>query len=242
MKIAMVAITRHGCSILKRLGDAFPDADLVVTQKFAPEMEGIDNHLVVIEGRVPPAMAQLFEQYDQLLFVFSIGAAVRLIAPHLKSKEVDPGVVVVDDAAQYVIPILSGHIGGANAFAKAVAEHLGGTAIYTTASEARNTIPVDILGRELGWKVEAPKVNLVRVAAHVVNDEPIAVVQEAGSTEWWPADRPLPANIQRFGSMDEVDLDSFKGILWITHREVPSERWDELTERLVVYRPPVEHP
>ncbi len=236
----MVAITRHGCSILKQLAPQLPEADVVVTRKFAEEMQGLDNRLVVIDGRVPPAIGGLFENYDQILFVFSIGAAVRLIAPHLKSKEVDPGVVVVDDAAAYVIPILSGHLGGANAFAENIANYLDATAVYTTASEARKTIPVDILGRELGWQVEAPKVNLVRVAAHVVNDEPVAVIQEVGSTAWWPAGKPLPSNIQRFTDLSEVDRDQFKGLLWITHQAVPDELWQELDERLVVYRPPEE--
>ena len=53
--------------------------------------------------------------------------------------------------------------------------------VLTTASDVGKTIPVDILGRELGWKVEAPKLNITRVSAHVVNGEPVAVVQEAGS-------------------------------------------------------------
>lgn len=236
-RIALVAITKHGTQTIKGLGELFPQADLIVSPRFAKQLDGDSNRVTPIEGKVSAAMGDLFNAYDQLLFTFSIGAAVRLIAPYLKGKEVDPGVVVVDDSGQFVIPILSGHQGGANAFAAEVAKALRATAVITTASEARGTIAVDILGRELGWQVEAPKVNLVRMAANVVNEEPVALVQETGSTAWWPEDRPFPANIKRYTDLQQVDLDQFSGLLWITRREVPTEMWQQLHERLVVYRP-----
>ena len=109
----------------------------------------------------------------------------RLIAPHLKSKEVDPAVVVLDEGGTFAIPILSGHLGGANALAGHLATAIGAQAVLTTASDSRETIGVDILGRELGWTIEATHDELVRCSAAVVNDEPVALVQEAGSTDWW---------------------------------------------------------
>ena len=137
-----------------------------------------------------------------------------------------------------MIPVLSGHVGGANAMAEQVAGLLGATAVLTTASDVGKTIPVDILGRELGWKVEAPKINITRVSAHVVNGEPVAVVQEAGSPNWWTRPTPLPSTIHKFERFEDVDLNHFKAVLWITHAPVPEERWQQLNERLVVYRPP----
>jgi cobalt-precorrin 5A hydrolase len=163
---------------------------------------------------------------------------VRLIAPHLKSKDEDPGVIVIDDAGQFVIPVLSGHVGGANAFAEKLSNLTHGVAVVTTASDVGKTIPVDILGRDLGWKVEAPKINITRVSAHVVNEEPIAFVQEAGNRKWWTRPTPLPKNIHLFDHFDDVDLSQFKAVLWVTEQEIPAEKWAELTERLVVYRPP----
>ncbi|MBX9836058.1 MAG: cobalamin biosynthesis protein CbiG, partial [Burkholderiaceae bacterium] len=96
------------------------------------------------------------------------------------------------------------------------------------------------LGRELGWKVEAPKINITRVSAHVVNGEQIAVVQEAGASNWWNRPSPLPSTIHKFTSFDQVDLSHFAAVLWITHAEVNAELWETLHERLVVYRPPVQ--
>jgi cobalt-precorrin 5A hydrolase len=102
------------------------------------------------------------------------------------------------------------------------------------------TIPVDILGRHLGWRVEAPKINITRVSAHVVNGEPIAFVQEAGSPDWWTRPTPLPDTIHRFARIDEVPLERYAAVLWVTHADVPPAQWDALHERLVVYRPPLE--
>lgn len=237
-RVVLVAITKHGAQQTAGLARQLPEASVCVADKFAPLMAGLPNPVRAYAGAFRDEIAALFADFDQVVFFVSLGAVVRLIAPHLKSKDEDPGVLVVDDAAQFVIPVLSGHVGGANAMAEQLAALLGATPVLTTASDVGKTIPVDILGRELGWKVEAPKINITRVSAHVVNGEPVAVVQEAGSADWWTRPTPLPANIHRFARFDEVDLARFKAVLWITQAEVSAERWSTLAERLVVYRPP----
>ena len=237
-RVVLVAITKHGAQQTAALARMLPQASVCVAEKFAPLMAGLSNPVRTYSGAFRDEIATLFTEFDQIVFFVSLGAVVRLIAPHLKSKDEDPGILVVDDAAQFVIPVLSGHVGGANAMAQQVAALLGATAVLTTASDVGKTIAVDILGRELGWKVEAPKLNITRVSAHVVNGEPIAVVQEAGSPGWWTRPTPLPASIHKFERFDDVDLAHFKAVLWITHAEVTAERWQQLNERLVVYRPP----
>ena len=236
-RVVLVAITKHGAQQTADLARQLPDAHVCVAEKFAPLMAGLPNTVRAYAGAFRDEIAALFADYDQVVFFVSLGAVVRLIAPHLKSKDEDPGVLVVDDAAQFVIPVLSGHVGGANALAEQVAALLGATPVLTTASDVGKTIPVDILGRELGWKVEAPKISITRVSAHVVNGEPIAVVQEAGSPDWWTRPTPLPANIHKFTRFDDVDLAHFKAVLWITHADISAAQWDALAERLVVYRP-----
>lgn len=238
--VALVAITKHGATLAAGLARKLPDAHVIVAEKFAGQMSDLPNTTLPYVGALSARIADLFTAYDQIVFFVSLGAVVRLIAPHLKSKDEDPGVLVVDDAARFVIPVLSGHVGGANAQAETVAALLGATAVLTTASDAGKTIPVDILGRELGWRVEAPKVNITRVSAHVVNEEPVAFVQDAGSRQWWTRPTPLPRNIRLFERFEDVDLDAHRAVLWVTRREIPAELWRQLEERLVVYRPPEE--
>lgn len=239
-RVCLVAITKHGAALAVRLAADLPDADVCTSAKFAAHFAASPNALRAYDGALRDEIGPLFAKYDQIVFIVSLGAVVRLIAPHLRSKDEDPGVIVVDDAGQYVIPVLSGHVGGANEWSERVADLLGAAAVLTTASDVGRTIPVDILGRHLGWRVEAPKINITRVSAHVVNGEPIAFVQEAGSPDWWTRPTPLPDNIHRFDSFDEVPLARYAALLWVTHAEVPAERWEALRERLVVYRPPQE--
>ena len=238
-RIVLAAITRHGAHQAAALARALPHARVLVAARFAGTMEDLHERTQTFEGAFRDEIGALFAQFDQIVFFVSLGAVVRLIAPHLKGKDEDPGVTVVDDAAEFVIPVLSGHVGGANACATRIAALLGATPVLTTASDVGKTIPVDILGRELGWRVEAPKINITRVSAHVVNDEPIAFVQEAGSKQWWTRPTPLPSNIHRFARFDEVDLDQFAAVLWVTHAPVEAQLWQRLHERLVVYRPPL---
>jgi len=237
-RLCLIAITKHGAAQAARLALDLPAADICTSAKFAGHFTGLPNPVRAYDGALRDEIGPLFANFDQLIFFVSLGAVVRLMAPHLRSKDEDPGVIVVDDAGQYVIPVLSGHVGGANEWSERIADLLGAVAVLTTASDVGRTIPVDILGRHLGWRVEAPKINITRVSAHVVNGEPIAFVQEAGSPDWWTRPTPLPDTIHRYTRFEDVDLARHAAVLWVTHAEVPPERWEQLHERLVVYRPP----
>lgn len=241
-RLCIVAITKHGAAQAARLAGDLPDAAICTAAKFATAFSGCSNQLHAYEGALREEIDRLFRNYDQVIFFVSLGAVVRLIAPFLKNKEEDPGIIVVDDAGQYVIPVLSGHVGGANAWSERIADLMGATPIVTTASDVGKTIPVDILGRHLGWQVQAPKLNITRVSAHVVNGEPIAFVQEAGSPNWWTRPTPLPGNIHCFTRFEDVDTARFAAVLWVTHAPVSEQQWQALHERLVVYRPPYAKP
>jgi len=244
MRIAVVAITRHGIALAGRVVAALPGACLFSPAKFRTEAEQAAARAAqCYEGKVGDQMAALFAGFDGIVAIVSLGAVVRLIAPHLKGKEADPAVVVVDEAGRFAIPVLSGHLGGANALAGHLATVLGATAVLTTASDARATIAVDLLGRELGWTFAASHGELVHCSAAMVNDEPVALVQEAGSADWWAGhangrDGPLPANVLRFARLEDVAIDDFAAVLWISRRAMPTAIAARLAGRCVTYRPP----
>lgn len=219
MKTAVIAITKHGQAIARKL-----EGDRYISAKFRTE-----EPASYFDKPIKELTAEIWPQYEALVYVVSLGAVVRTIAPYLKDKHVDPAVIVVDDKAQFAISVLSGHVGGANELTEKIALILGAKAIVTTASDVGKTIPVDILGRELGWTTERNE-NITKVSAAVVNEEPIAFVQETGEKIWWKRETPLPKNI-RITTFD--DAKNSKAMLLVTDRLIE----DPILERAVVYRP-----
>ncbi len=232
---AVIAITKHGAGLAVQLAEKLPGADLILAEKFRTIGGEAASYY---EGPVRAQMAGWFARYDQLIFHISLGAVVRLIAPHLKSKDEDPAVLVIDDAGRYVISVLSGHVGGANAYTEEIARLIGASPVITTASDVGQTIPVDILGRELNWQVEpATRANITRVSAAVVNEEPVAFVQETGEKNWWTRSAPLPRSIHLYDRIDDVPQNDVSAVLWVTDREVDESLLTKLHEHVVIYRP-----
>jgi len=243
MKTAVISITRHGIALAGRVVASLPGARLFAPEKFATEAErAAPDAAHTYAVKTGEQLGILFADYDAIVAIISLGATVRLIAPYLKSKDSDPAVVVLDEGGRFAIPMLSGHLGGANALAGHLATALGAQAVLTTASDSRETIGVDLLGRELGWTLEATHDELVRASAAVVNDEAVALVQEAGSTDWWTnhangRSGPFPANVTRFDRLEEVDPARFAAVLWISRRAMPEAFAARLAGRCVTYRP-----
>ena len=235
--VAIVAITKGGVALGTKLQNQMEGAELLVSEKFG-EIAG--PAAILLKGPLSKNIGSFFNAYDKIIFIVSLGAVVRLIAPHLKDKHIDPAVLVVDDKAQFVISVLSGHVGGANALTEKVANLLGSVPVITTASDVGQTIAVDILGRELGWIVEGDE-NVTRVSAAVVNEEPVAFIQETGEKKWWTRPTPLPSTIECFSSWEGVEAKQIEGkkysaVLIVTDR-LRSAFPLQIQDRLVLYRP-----
>lgn len=131
--------------------------------------------------------AAQFAQSDALIFVGAAGIAVRAIAPHCRSKASDPAVVVLDECGRFAVPLLSGHLGGANSLARQLAAACGAVPVITTATDANGVFAVDEWAKHQHCLVaEPPRIKTVSsalLAGHTVrfaSDWPIHGTPPAG--------------------------------------------------------------
>jgi len=225
-KTAIVAITKHGIEIARRIKDKMPAVEIYVPAKHSDG--GADVNW--FSDQSTQLVGNLFKTYDALICIYSLGAVIRMVAPHLVDKKSDPAVIVIDDRANHVISALSGHLGGANALARLVASFLGAQPVITTAADVNETIAVDLVGREFDWTIENFE-NVTKTSAFMVNEEKIAIYQDAGERNWWHA--PLPKNVAIVDSIEQVKAPEFKAGLVISDKEIVPE----IRSKSVIYRP-----
>ena len=230
---AVYAITRHGIDIARRLMPELAGADLYVSEKL---FAGAPSGARPLPLPMGPMLADAFTGYDCHVFIISVGAVVRMIAPLIKNKKIDPAVICVDDAARFAICVLSGHVGRGNLLTDRVATALGAVPVVTTASDAIGTLTVDILGRDFGWTLDDLDRNVTRGCAAVVNAAPVLFVQETGEPHFWPEEKALPEGVSYATSLDGVDPRAFEILLIATDREI--EKSDPgCWANAVIYRP-----
>ncbi len=142
-KIAIYALTRQGILLGSSLLEILPYAELHVPRR-------LQNELCIPFHSLTKRVAELFTQCHAHIFITAAGIATRSIAPHLESKAKDPGVLVLDQQGKYVISLLSGHLGGANALAQHIATQIKATAIITTATDSQQIPSIDMLAMQAG--------------------------------------------------------------------------------------------
>ncbi len=161
MKVAVIALTEDGVKIGEKLKQQLAESELA-----SKEFSSL-NRLV----------GPLFEDYDGLVFIMSLETVVRVIAPYIKDKRNDPAVVTVDETAKQAISTLSGHLGGANALAREVAEIIGAEPIITNASNCKKKLSFDLLAQRLN-SVLTPFKNLKLANAALVNNKPVNIFSD----------------------------------------------------------------
>lgn len=115
-----------------------------------------------------------FGEADALLYIGACGIAVRAIAPYVKDKTLDPAVLVMDEQGQHIIPVLSGHIGGANALAAELALKTGAVPVITTATDLRGVPAIDNWASANECAIENPSA-IKSVSSAVLADRQVGV-------------------------------------------------------------------
>ncbi len=170
--MAVYVVTEKGARLGVRLAERL-GADLFVPDRLAGSFAATGYASL---GRL---VAETFGRYRSHVFVAACGIAVRVIAPHLVGKAVDPAVVCLDDAGRFAVSLLAGHLGGANDLALAVAQAVGATPVVTTATDAAGAPAVEVLARDMGLAVENPEA-VRRVNAALAAGGPVAVFDPLG--------------------------------------------------------------
>lgn len=174
MKIATISVSESGIDLAVSLAEKLRGEHEIKTFCFwkycKDSLTGVEPFTNGTE-----LIAKIFGEFDALVFFCACGIAVRTIAPHIRSKLTDPAVVVVDDGGQFAVPILSGHIGGANALAARIAKDIGATPVITTATDVHGKFSPDLFAKANDLILD--DLNAAKeIAAAVLRGEGVAVV------------------------------------------------------------------
>lgn len=195
MKVSLICFTERGfgtekrlAGLLKAVGHA---ARPFVLGKYAMQAAAADHEIAfcpVREGTLGDWAGEQFREADALIFVGACGIAVRAIAPYVRDKFTDPAVLVVDEAARFVIPLLSGHVGGANELAFAVSTGLSAQPVITTATDVNGRFAVDVFAKAHGLAIDDRQA-AKEISADILAGEPVGFFCD------FPIDGPLPEGL-----------------------------------------------
>lgn len=183
MSRAYLAFTAKGEALARRLAEALPGS---------VSRCGGD---VTLKGWT----AEHFAQDEALIFVGAVGIAVRAIAPRCRSKAADPAVVVVDEGGNFAVPLLSGHLGGANALARALAKACGAVPVITTATDVNGLFAVDLWAKAQNCAVLEPE-RIKHVSGALLAGQTVRYWSP------WPVAGEAPAGVKKADAPEAADF------------------------------------
>ncbi|MCD8329201.1 MAG: cobalamin biosynthesis protein [Lachnospiraceae bacterium] len=179
MRAALVSFSRQGGILAAWIREILrspewgesPESGKSVEAYALPKFAWENGQIPIEKGLASWCRAR-WETEELLIFVGASGIAVRTIAPCVKSKATDPAVLVVDERGQFVISLLSGHLGGANAWAEQLAVALGAVPVITTATDVEGRFAVDVWAKANNLAIGSLK-QAKEVSAAVLAGEPV---------------------------------------------------------------------
>ncbi|MDY6853682.1 MAG: cobalt-precorrin 5A hydrolase [Thermodesulfobacteriota bacterium] len=201
--IAVICLREAGLDLAERLSGFLPGVKI-----YAYDSSDRKNPNVRRFSSLTVLMEKIWLHYDAYVFIMAVGIVVRVIAPLIRDKKIDPAVVVIDEKAAFVISLLSGHIGGANRLTSKIAGFLKAHAVITTGSDVNEKTALDIWALERDLYVEDWE-KLKRLSARIVNGENVSAFVDSLVYE-------LPKELTRVSSPKDA-------LLIITNRVMPYE-------------------
>lgn len=182
MKINVISFTVKGYELGRTIRDAMPDHDMKLIFKGHEDNEG---GIGVSELSLPEICRNAFEGSIPLVFIGAAGIAVRSIAHFVKDKLTDPPVVVIDELGRFAIPLLSGHMGGANELASGIAAACGAVPVITTATDINDAFSVDLFAKENGLGI-VNREGIAKVSSSALEGRPVTI-----SIKNYPPEEPV---------------------------------------------------
>ncbi|MGN0577469.1 MAG: cobalt-precorrin 5A hydrolase [Ruminiclostridium sp.] len=173
MKISIISFTEKGRILSQKISGLFSEEHGV--KRYCYHKKQDENSEAFSD--IKELVSRIFYSSGALIFICACGIAVRSIAPFIRSKATDPAVIVIDDCGSFVIPILSGHLGGANRLAEIIAEKTGAKAVITTATDIGGAFSPDSFAKANNLVItnlSAAK----EIAAVVLDNEKIGLVSD----------------------------------------------------------------
>ena len=176
MRVSCIAFTERGYALAERTARAL--SDCAQTGEDGPGWDvSVSRGFGEGKADLRAWTSLAWETSDALLFVGAAGIAVRAIAPHVAAMATDRGVVVIDEAGRFGVPLLSGHLGGAIELAQTVARAAGAIPVITTATDVRGVWAVDTWARRAGLAVLNPEA-IKRVSARLLSGGRVALYSD----------------------------------------------------------------
>ena len=197
---------------------AFTDKGMEIAVKLSESIDGVEFSRCA-KGGLSQWTEEHFSRSDALVFIGAIGIAVRAISPYVQSKVKDPAVVVVDELGQFSIPVLSGHIGGANELAIQIADILNAIPVVTTATDINNVFAIDTWAKGQGLRILNPEC-IKLVSSKLLRGESVYIKSD------YPIKGDLPQNII-FKDSDNAltnDSDDYFDVI-ISHKKCNIENY-----------------
>lgn len=169
MKLGVIAVTEKGVSKALEI-QKHTECDVFTIEKF------MKNRTLLIDKKLQEFFSELLEKekYNTFLFITAAGIAVRTIAPFIKSKDKDPAVLSMDEEGNFIISLLSGHLGGANKAAEFLGKITGAVPVISTASDVSGKIAVDTIAMEIKGKIENLE-SAKKVTSLIVAGKPVQI-------------------------------------------------------------------
>ena len=216
MKVSIISFTLKGIELSLKIKKAFSGeteeelclytkcshAEKSLTERKLTEKNLAESGLSYVEQLLTEWTGEQMKKRRSLLFIGACGIAVRAIAPFLTDKLNDVPVLVMDEQGRFVIPVLAGHVGGANELAVSLAERMGSTPVITTATDLNHCFAVDLFARRNALHI-VNKDGIAKVSSRILAGEEVTMAVEEGHLQEGEAGSTGGRKVPREGNVPE---------------------------------------